>query len=336
MKSLVFFSLFILTIGMIMGNTTNNAYAQDDIGILLKITKHTQEQISNQISINSSDRIHALFGNGTDEITALEQSVQNNDVDSAKKHFLSAMKLFTEISRELELSDNLSQTKLDSTKITVKDPSNDLQRLQDYVDNLKIITSNHNVTIDFSEQDELFDKAEQQISNHQFIIAHETLDTIRETLVEVNKKIREESSIQESQRALEYAQKYLEQLDRLIENAKKQGISVEAIEQLETSKQSLASAQIPSEIIKEIRKILLIKDKYALTNNDLLESKILEIEKTLTRLSQVNGIDPDALYGAENSLQNIKTHVQEGELDMADLQLINLTKQLEEIEYSIP
>ena len=146
----------------------------------------------------------------------------------------------------------------------------------------------------------MFEKTEQQISNHQFIIAQETLDTIRESLIEVNKKIREESSIQESQRALEYAQKYLEQLDRLIENAKKQGISVEVIEQLETSKQNLASAQIPSEIIKEIRKILLIKDKYALTNNDLLESKILEIEKTLSRLSQINDVDPDTLHDAEN------------------------------------
>ena len=336
MKSLVFFSLSIFAIGMIMGNITNNSYAQDDLGVLLKITKHTQEQISNQITIDSSDHIHTLLDSGTYEITALEQSLQNDDVDSAKKHFLSAMKFFTEISRELELSDNLSQTKLDSAKTTVKDPSNDLERLQGYVDNLKIITSNHKVTIDFSEQDELFDKAEQQIANHQFIIAHETLGTIRETLVEVNKKIREESSIQESQRALEYAQKYLEQLDRLIENAKKQDISVEAIEQLEISKQNLASAQIPSEIIKEIRKILLIKDKYALTNNDLLESKILEIEKTLTRLSQVNDIDLDTLFDAENSLQKIKTHVQEGELDVANLQLINLTKQLEEIEYSIP
>ena len=112
MKSLVFFSLFVLTIGMIMGNITNNAYAQDDVGILLKITKHTQEQISNQISINSSDRIHALFDNGTDEITALEQSLQNDDADSAKKYFLSAMKFFTEISRELELSDNSISNKV--------------------------------------------------------------------------------------------------------------------------------------------------------------------------------------------------------------------------------
>ena len=42
------------------------------------------------------------------------------------------------------------------------------------------------------------------------------------------------------QRAKVYVQKYLEQLDRLIENAKKKGVSDEIIKKLESAKENLS------------------------------------------------------------------------------------------------
>ncbi|MGH1566388.1 MAG: hypothetical protein ACRBB5_02960 [Nitrosopumilus sp.] len=55
---------------------------------------------------------------------------------------------------------------------------------------------------------------------------------------------------------LKYVQRYIEQLNRLIENAKKQIITDEIIEKLETGKQNLSSAENPSEIVEEIKKIM--------------------------------------------------------------------------------
>ena len=43
-------------------------------------------------------------------MSALEDSVNKGDADSARKHFLSAMKLFAEISRQLTTSDAMAQT----------------------------------------------------------------------------------------------------------------------------------------------------------------------------------------------------------------------------------
>ncbi len=348
MKTLATFGLLILVASMALGGMTSNVSAQDDNSptvskeptrddpkILLKIAKRTQEQIHNQITIDSSDKVKRLFEEGTQQVNALEKALRSDDADSAKKYFLSAMKIFTEISRHLATSDVAPQTETSSMSTQFRDPSNHLQRLQGYVDSLKTITKKHNASIDFSELDELFSKARQQISDHQFALALETLHEIKETIVKVKKELREEASKHESQRANEYAKKYLEQLDRLIEHAKKQGVADEIIEKLETAKQNLSSADNPREIIKEIRKIMSIKDQFELTKNDRLESRVLQVEKTLSRLSQIDRVDPDDLADARNILESIKHHLSEGESDAANDLLRDLVKQLQEIKNSL-
>ena len=348
MKTLATFGLFVLVASMAFGGMTSNVFAQDDNAptvskepirddpkILLKIAKRTQEQIHNQITIDSSDKVKRLFTEGIQKVDALEMALRSDDAGSAKKYFLSAMKIFKEISRQLAISDDTPKAQMDSVRTTAKDPSNDLQRLQGYVDSLKTIAKKHNASIDFSELDELFSKARQHVSDHQFALALETLHEIKETIVEVNKELREEASKQESQRANEYAKKYLEQLDRLIENAKKQGISDEIIKKLETAKENLSLADNPNEIIKEIRKIMSIKDQFELTKNDRLESRVLQVEKTLSRLSQIDGVDQIDLDDARNILKNIKHHLSEGESDAANDLLRDLAKQLREIKNSL-
>ena len=336
MKSVISFALLILVVSMAFGGITNSVYAADDPAIL-KIANRAQEQISNQISDDSSDKIKRLFEEGTQQVKSLEKSLRNDDVSAAKEHFLSAMKLFKEISRHLttSVSDVSSQDEASSVRHTAKNPSNDLQRLQSYVDNLKTIAKKHNASINFSELDELFTKARQQISVHQFTQALDTIHEIKEIIVDVNKDLREKASKQESQRAKVYVQKYLEQLDRLIENAKKQGVSDEIIEKLESAKENLSSIDDPRQIIEEIRKIISLKDQFELTKNDRLESRILQVEKTLSRLSQVDRVDEEDLLDARDTLQNIKQNLNDGEFETANELLRDLAKQLAKIKNSL-
>jgi len=336
MKSVTSFALLILVASMAFGGITNNAYAADDSAIL-KIAKRAQEQISNQISDDSSDKIKRLFEEGTQQVESLEKSLRSDNASAAKEHFLSAMKIFKEISRHLttSVSDVSSQDETSSVRDTVKNPSNDLQRLQSYLNNLKTIAKKHDASIDFSELDELVVKARQQIGDHQFAQALDTIHEIKETIVDVNKELREKASKQESQRAKVYAQKYLEQLDRLIENAKKQGVSDEIIKKLVSAKENLSSIDDPRQIIEEIRKIMSLKDQFELTKNDRLESRILQVEKTLSRLSQVDGVDEEDLLDARDTLQSIKQNLNDGEFETANEQLRDLAKQLAEIKNSL-
>ncbi len=62
---------------------------------------------------------------------------------------------------------------------------------------------------------------------------------------------------------------------------------------------------------------------------------MLQIEKTLSRLSTVEDIDQDALSDARTMLKDIKTHLFEGKFDVADVNLTNLAKQLKDIKNSI-
>jgi hypothetical protein len=338
MKSIATFALLILVASMALGGMTGSAFAADDPAIL-KIAKRAQEQISNQISDHSSDKIKRLFEEGTQQVRFLEKSLQNDDVNSAKEHFLSAMNIFKEISRHLTTSDSVSdiesQDESSSVRDTAKNPSDDLQRLQSHVNNLKTIAKKYDASIDFSELDELFVKARQQISDHQFAQALDTIHEIKETIVDVNKELREEASKQESQRAKVYAQKYLEQLDRLIENAKKQGVSDEIIEKLEFAKENLSSMDDPRQIIEEIRKIMSLKDQFELTKNDRLESRILQVEKTLSSLSQSDGVNEEDLSDATNTLESIKQNLNDGEFETVNEQLRDLAKQLTEIKNSL-
>ncbi len=333
MKTITTFAILILIASMILGGMTSNVYAQEDPTILLKITKHTQEQIYSQIPTDASDKVNRLYEEATQKVNALEEALRSDDISSAKKYFLSAMKIFTEISKQLTTSDTTHQVETISVRIDV--PSNILQRLQGHVNNLKIITERHNALIDFSELDELFTKAKQQISDNQFSSALETIHEIKETIAEIKKELREKTSKQESYRAKEYANRYLEQLDRLIENAKQHGVSDKIIKKLETAKKNLSLADNPNEIIEEIRKIKSIKDQFELTKNDKLESRVLQIEKTLSRLSQVDRADQNDLADARDLLQSIKHHLNKGEFDAAKELLRNLKNQLQEIKNSL-
>lgn len=332
MKTLATFALLILVVSMVFGGMISNVSAQD-VPAILKIAKRAQEQIRNQISDDSPDKVKKLFEEGTQKVNALEKALANDDLDSAKEYFLSAMKIFTEISRQSTPS-NTTQTET-TMRSDARDPSSDLQRLQVYVISLKTIAKKYNASIDFSELDELFNKARQEISEHQFALALETLTKIKEKIVDLNKELREEASKQESQRAKEYAQQYLEQLDRLIENAKKQGVADEIIAQLESAKENLSLADDKNEIIEQIRKIISIKDQFELTKNDRLESRVLQLEKTISRLSQLDGVNLDDLKDTRSTIQIIKRHLYNGEFEIANDLLRDLAKQLEEIRNSL-
>jgi len=329
MKKITSFVLLILVSSMILGGMTNTAQAQTDPSILLKIAKHAQKQLENQINQDSSDKTKQLFKDGAQQIKALEESLRNNEIDLAKQHFFSTMRIFKEVSQQLSINRS-SQVEMATLKATAKDPSADLLRMQNYVDNLKTIAKKYNTSVDFSELDDLFVTAKKQIIDKQFDDALQTISKIKQITVDFNNEIRSYASQQEQSRAKEYAQKYLEQLDRLIENAKNQGLSEDIIQKLETARENLSSATNPHEIIKQIREIISIKEQFELTKNDRLESRVMQFEKILFKLSNSDKLSQVDLEDAKKTLQTIKRHLSQGEFETANELLRSLATLLEQ------
>ena len=329
MKKITLFVLLILVSSMVLGGMTNTAQAQTDPSILLKIAKHAQKQLENQINQDSSDKTKQLFKDGAQQIKALEESLRNNEIDLAKQHFLSAMRIFKEVSQQLSTNQS-SQVEMATLKATAEDPSADLLRMQNYVNNLKTIAKGYNTSVDFSELDDLFVTTKKQIIDRQFDDALQTISKIKQITVDFNNEIREHASQQEQSRAKEYAQKYLEQLDRLIENAKSKGLSADIIQKLETARENLSSATNPHEIIKQIKEIISIKEQFELTKNDLLESRVMQIEKILFKLSNSDKLSQVDLEDAKKTLQTIKRHLSQGEFETANGLLRSLATLLEQ------
>jgi len=313
--------ILILGMVLILGNMTNITYAQDDPSILIKIAKRAQDQIQNQITEKTSLEIKNLFEDGKNEFNALENSLSNNDLTSAKEHFLSTMKIFTEVSRKLA-SNQTSQNEIKTTQPTPNNPSNELLRMYSYVNNLKSIAQKHNSSVDFSYLDQLFVSAQNQIRNHQFNEAAQTIQEIKQNIIEINAKLRQEASQQEQTRAQSFAQKYLIQLDRLIEHSQVTGQSQDVIQKLELARENLISAESPSEIILEVRNIMLIQQQFELSENKLLELRTSQIEETIFDISDSDKISPESLQEFNKTIQTIKELTSKSEFEAAS-ELIN-------------
>ncbi len=334
MKKTASAGLLILVASMIMGGMISPATAQDDTKILLKIAKNAQDQIEKTIPDNSSDKTKRLFQEGSDQVEALDKALRDNDLESAKKHFLSAMQSFKEISRILTHND-VSRVDIAKSGTTESNPTSDLLKLYRYSSSLEAISEKYHALIDFTEINNLFVTAREQITSKQFDDAQETILKIQEIIGDIEKQIRGHSSQQESERAKQYAQKYLEQLDRLIESLKNQGISEDIIKKLEDARENLYSASNTEDIVKEIRKIIYLKKQFELTQNDRLESRIMQIEKTLQRLSQTDKADPLVIENTHKELQKIKNLLSDGDLEQANNLLGSLTDQLRTIVRSL-
>jgi hypothetical protein len=330
MKSIAIYGLLILTASLTLGGMTNTVFAQENPSILSQIANRAQEQIQNQISPESSEEIKKLFEEGKNEVEALDKSLSNNDLTSAKKHFLSSMKIFTNISHQLTA---VQKTQTETHTIqTIPNPSNDLLRMQSYVNNLKIIAKNHNASLDFSPLDQSFAIAKNQINNNQFEEATQTIHEIKKIIIEFNAELRHQASQQESSRAQAFAQKYLKQLDRLIEHGQNTGMPEDIMQKFEYSRENLTLATSPSEVIKEVRNILLLQQQFEISENKLLDLRIIQIEKVLLKLSNSDQVNQDTIQEINESLQAIKDHISKKEFENANELLRSLATVLEQIQ----
>jgi len=330
MKSIVIFGFLILTVSLALGGATSLVYAQDNPPILLKIAQGAENQIRAQISNDSSEELKNLFEEGQRGVDALENSLSNNDLPSAKEQFLSTMKIFTKISHLLASN----QTPQTETKINpaTPNPSNDLHRMQGYVNSLKTIAKNQNTTVDFTSLENLFLDAKTQINNYRYTEATQTIQQIKETIIELNAEIRQQTSYQETNRAQAFAQKYLKQIDRLIEHAQITGMSEEIIKKLETSSESLSLATTPSAVVNEVRNFLLLQQQFELSEEKLLELRIIEMEKTTLELTNSDQFNQNIIQGMNKNLETIKDHLDKREFERATELLNALGTILEKIQ----
>ena len=150
-KPLIFFSLF-LVVSMGFVTIPNTAYADSQLDILIKITQNAKEHIKNDIDKldDVSQQIFDFYDEGARETVLLIQAVENEDVVSARQHFISAMIAFKQVS--LAISENESQK---TPQAIVSDYGQVIKKYENNVKKLKLISTKLNADVDFEQLDQL-------------------------------------------------------------------------------------------------------------------------------------------------------------------------------------
>tara|TARA_B100000953_G_scaffold46103_1_gene35200 strand:- start:46 stop:678 length:633 start_codon:yes stop_codon:yes gene_type:complete len=150
-KPLIFFSLF-LVVSMGFVTIPNTVHADSQLDILVKITQNAKEHIKNDIDKLSdvSQQVFDFYDEGARETVLLIQAAENEDVVSARQHFISAMIAFKQTS--LAISENESQK---TPQAIVSDYGQVIKKYENNVKKLKLISTKLNADVDFEQLDQL-------------------------------------------------------------------------------------------------------------------------------------------------------------------------------------
>lgn len=338
-KKVTSIALLVLVTSMIVGNIPNYIYADSQSNSLIRIATQARDQLRIQLSkVDTSQEIKEKFELGSAEIESLIKASTDEDVSAAREHFLSAMKIFNEIIQQISERTSTAETAL-STSQSSKAPiiSNEIDRLERYIDQLKGISDKNGFEIDFSHAYELIDLARNQLKEGNSEKASSTIEDIKNSITDLNQILREKTSQYTTERAKTLADKYLEDLDKLITEAEEVGVPQETLDRLVEIKNNLNSASDSSDvqqIINELKYLISIKQDFEDTKIERLKSRVDQLESKLIRLSN-SPYDIPELGKAKDMSSYLRTLISEGKYNEALPAFNSLNDLINEIENSI-
>ena len=260
MKTLALFTMFVLVFGTASTSFSNNAYAQNDPSILLRIATQADNQIFNQLDRIYGDSIPSdideLYQKGHAAVESLEDSLPD-DVEQAKENFLIAMKSFKQITRMI--SEPSTETRNIPSDMYDRDLKSELKRLHKYFENIKKISEKHDTGIDLSQIEQLFVQARQQITSDELQAASETIEELESLIETIKQDIREHASHSTSDRSKNFALKQLDKIKATLDRAESIDSEIPEIQEAHSlieEIETLLSEDNISDAKKEFKKLM--------------------------------------------------------------------------------
>ena len=338
-KKITSIALFALVASMIMGSIPNYVYADSQSDSLFRIASQARDQVKIQLSkVNATQEMKDKFEVGSVEIRLLIEASKNGDVPAARQHFLSAMTIFNEIIQQISKITSTSDAALSSSQTVVAlSISHKLDRLERYIDRLKGIAIKNGIDIDSSYVDKLIDKARNEIEEENSAAITSTIKEIKQSIADLNNSLREKTREYTTDRAKSLAEKHLEDLDRLIVEAKDMRVSQGTLDKLMEAREHLNSVSDASDvpqIIDQVKKLISIKKQFEDTKIQRIQVRANQLESTYERLSNHADELPE-LNKAENMLLELRALISEKKSYNAIRVINSLNDLLNEIENSI-
>ena len=322
-------ALLVLVASMIVGSIPNYVYAASQSDSLIRIATQARDQIKIQLDKieDISDDLQSKFDEGSTQVDFLIQVVEQDDDATARQHFLFAMKIFNEISRKM------SEQPTPEATLSARPASNitnEIDRLERYIDRLKEIATKNNVSYDFSEIDELIISARNAISEGNFDAAYTKTEKIKQATIQVNQALKDKTKQSTTDRAKTFAGKHLVELDKLITQAQEIGVSQTTLDRLIQARQNLDNASNVGHIIQQVKHIISVTEQYEDTKVQRIKSRINHLEENLDQLSKTS--DTSEYEKAKTMLEELKRLVSDNKLEDAIRMLHSLNNLINDIE----
>ena len=337
-KKITSITLLALVASMILGSIPNYVYADSQADSLIRIASQARDQVKIQLSkVDATQEILDKFEAGSEKIELLIEASKNEDVKAARQHFLSAMTIFNEIIQQISELTSSSDVAMSASQAAVPSGvSHEIDRLERYVEQLKRIALKNGFELDSSIVDELIEKARNEIDERNPDVTS-TIQEIKQAIVVLNNSLKEKTRQYTTDRAMSLVEKHLQDLDRLIAEAKDIGVSEGTLERLIDAREQLSSVSDASDIAKiidEVKKLLSVKKQFEETKIQRIQVRADQLESKYERLAN-SADDVPELDKAKDMLSELRTLLSEKKGNEAIRLLNSINNLLNEIENSI-
>ncbi len=207
--------IFLALVGTLVINGPIQSYADPQLDALLKITIQARENLKMNISQinNVPTEITRLFKQGSDETDALSNAIDKKDVGSARQHFLSAMNFFKTTNNKIN---SLNVTQVNNQQQTEElQLQSEITRIGKIGETLKTIAIMNHVSFDFTQFDQLIQKAKQDLDNDNVSEASKLVEQANRIVTDVHHSITVIANQKNSDRAKDFTAKQIEKLDKM-------------------------------------------------------------------------------------------------------------------------
>ena len=331
--------LLALISSMIFSSIPVSVYADSQSDSLIRIASQARDQVKIQLSkVDVTQETNEKFELGSEQIKLLIEAVRIEDVATARQHFLAAMTIFNDIIQQISERTSTSEAALSTSPTTVDTSriAQELDRLERYVGQLKRIAINNEFELDSSNCDGLIAQARNDIIDGNSDSAISTIKEIKQSIIELNQILKENTRQYTTDRAKTLAEKHLEDLDVLIEQAEEMEVSDGTIDRLLEARKNLNSLSDASveQIINEVKRIMSVKQDFEKSRVDRIESRYQDLESKIDRLSSYSSDIPE-LDKAKTMYSELRDLVSTGSYNEAIRLLNSLNNLLNEIQNSI-
>ena len=183
--------LLVLVGSMILTSISSQVYADPQLDSLLRIANQARDNIKIRLSQLATipDEIAKLYREGSAETDALAQSITKEDVSSSRQHFLSAMKLFRDVSNKMHSltpPDIPTPPPPDTTRYKKA-----IDRMEKDGEMVKALATKYNLNIDFTKFDNLIHTARQHLNAGNLEEVTKTHEIAKQFLIHTHNSIKD-------------------------------------------------------------------------------------------------------------------------------------------------